>query len=50
VWGEVTGRVDDADTHHGDVELNGIDELSASSTTRLAVQWPERSGDAGRCS
>jgi hypothetical protein len=41
---EVTGRVDDADMHHGGVELIGVDELSASSTTRLAVHWPEHSG------
>jgi HAD superfamily hydrolase (TIGR01484 family) len=39
-----TGRVDDADMHHGDVELVGVDELAATSTTRLAVHWPGHGG------
>ncbi|WP_169914718.1 HAD hydrolase family protein [Rhodococcoides yunnanense] len=39
-----TGRVADADTHHGKVELVDIDDLSTISTTRLAVHWPGHSG------
>jgi haloacid dehalogenase-like hydrolase len=39
-----TGRVDDVDTQYGTVELVGVDELAATSTTRLAVHWPGRSG------
>ena len=39
-----TGRVDDADMHHGEVELVGVDELAATSTTRLAVHWAGHSG------
>jgi len=39
-----TGRVDDADTQYGNVELVNIDALSDTSTTRLAVHWPGRSG------
>lgn len=42
VW--ATGRIDDADTQFGVVELVGIDELAATSTTRLAVHWPGRNG------
>jgi HAD superfamily hydrolase (TIGR01484 family) len=38
-----TGRVDDADMHHGQVELVDVDELAGISTTRLAVHWPGRS-------
>lgn len=38
-----TGRINDADTHHGRVEMVGIDELAATSTTRLAVHWPGHS-------
>jgi Cof subfamily protein (haloacid dehalogenase superfamily) len=38
-----TGRIDDADMHHGKVELVGVDELAGTSTTRLAVHWPGRS-------
>ena len=41
-----TGRVDDADMHHGRVELVDVDELAVTSTTRLAVHWPGRSGRA----
>ncbi|MGW6655689.1 HAD family hydrolase [Rhodococcus sp. NPDC055024] len=41
-----TGFVDDADMHHGEVELVGIDELATMSTTRLAVHWPGHSGQA----
>ncbi len=39
-----TGRVDDADTRYGHVELVGVDELAATSTTRLAVHWPAHRG------
>jgi HAD superfamily hydrolase (TIGR01484 family) len=39
-----TGHVDDADTHHGVVELVDADALAGTSTTRLAVHWPGRSG------
>ncbi|WP_139169829.1 HAD family hydrolase [Mycolicibacterium fluoranthenivorans] len=39
-----TGLVDDPDMHFGDVELLSLDGLAATSTTRLAVHWPGRSG------
>ncbi|WP_109526477.1 MULTISPECIES: HAD family hydrolase [Nocardia] len=41
-----TDRVDDADMHHGTIELVDIDELAAAPTTRLAVHWPGHSGTA----
>ncbi|WP_405182522.1 Cof-type HAD-IIB family hydrolase [Nocardia sp. NBC_01377] len=41
-----TDRVDDADTHHGTIDLVEIDELAAVPTTRLAVHWPGHSGTA----
>jgi HAD superfamily hydrolase (TIGR01484 family) len=39
-----TDRVDDADMHYGTVELVDVDELAGTSSTRLAVHWPGRSG------
>ena len=39
-----TGYVDDADMHFGVVTLLDVDELAVTSTTRLAVHWPGRSG------
>ncbi|WP_285181541.1 HAD-IIB family hydrolase [Rhodococcus sp. MEB032] len=39
-----TGRVDDADMHHGEVELVDIDKLATTPTTRRAIHWPGRSG------
>jgi hydroxymethylpyrimidine pyrophosphatase-like HAD family hydrolase len=42
----VTGRVDDADQVYGEVEPVTIDELAGIATTRLAVHWPGRSGQA----
>ena len=41
-----TRRVNDADMHYGMVKMVDADELARVSTTRLAVHWPGRTGNA----
>jgi hydroxymethylpyrimidine pyrophosphatase-like HAD family hydrolase len=43
VW--VTGPIDDADTQYGVVTPVEVDELAATSTTRLAVHWFGHTGE-----